>query len=56
MNKICKKKLGRIIEEVKQNNTVFRKYLENKHISKLKIEDVIEFETSLETEAKRGLE
>ena len=56
LTKICKKKINRIMEEVKQNNPVFRKYLEKKQISKLRIEDVIEFEASLEAESKRGLE
>lgn len=41
MAKICKKKQAKILEEVKQNNQVFKKYLEKKHIVKLKIEDVV---------------
>jgi hypothetical protein len=41
MSKVGKKKLFKILEEVKQSNKVFRKYLEKKNISKLKIEDVM---------------
>lgn len=41
MSKVCKKKLAKILEEVKQTNKVFRKYLEKKNIIKLRIEDVI---------------
>jgi hypothetical protein len=48
MTKTCKKKLNRIIEEVKQNNLGFRKYLEKKHIQKLSVEDVISFEEAFE--------
>lgn len=47
MSKTCKKKLNKIIEEVKQNNVGFRKYLEKKHIQKLAVEDIISFEETL---------
>lgn len=47
MAKACKKKLARIVEEVKQHNLGFRKYLEKKRIQKLTIEDVHLFEETL---------
>jgi hypothetical protein len=43
MGKVNKKKIMKIIEEVKQTNNVFRKYLEKKDISRLRIEDIQEF-------------
>ena len=43
MSKISKKKFSKIIEEVKQVNNVFKKYLEKKNITRVRIDDVIEF-------------
>lgn len=53
MGKANKKKLNRIIEEVKMVNTGFRKYLEKKRINRLSPEDVIEYENGIDNESRK---
>ena len=43
MSKSNKKKLLTMTEEVKQVNNVFKKYCEKRNITRLKIDDVVEF-------------
>lgn len=43
MPKMSRKKLNKIVEEVKENNFVFQKYLEKERIARLTVEDVNNF-------------
>ena len=43
MGKVSKKKLVKIVEDVKQVNNVFKKYLDKKGITRLRVDDVVDF-------------